>query len=224
MNASRLQIGTSRLEKLSPSARAVFVDSSWIHLGDPPQPIVERVGRVLFRGDPIFTRGLYESTDFREFFFRTGSHLPFESSSFGFIYSEHFLEHLTPSLALELLRECHRILKVGGVLRTVVPDAVLRTYEPPEAIGHPRHRPEGHPQKHLVRYTWELLSTVIDEGGFRAIPLDYCTAEGDHIQRTPASIRCEYIQSVDCVDWPIVADTSYIMRVPSLIVDAIKEP
>lgn len=148
---------------------------------------MERVGRVLFRGDPIFTRGLYEGTDFREFFFRAGSRLPFESSSFGFVYSEHFLEHLTRSLVLELLRECHRILKVGGVLRTVIPDANIAHVRAPEAIGHPRHRPGGHPKKHLVRYTWKLLSSVIEEGGFRAIPLDYCTAEGDHIQRTPPS-------------------------------------
>lgn len=223
MNASRLQIGTSRLEKLSPSARAIFVDRSWIHLGDTPQPIVERVGRILRYGDPVFTRALYEGTDFREFFFRPGGRLPFEDGSFTFVYSEHFFEHLTPSLARELFRECHRVLKVGGVLRTVVPDAILRTYEPPEPIGHPPHRPPGHPQKHLVRYTLELLSNAVEECGFRTIPLDYCTAERDHIQRTPASLHNEYTQSVECADWPIVADTSYIMRVPSLIVDAIKE-
>jgi hypothetical protein len=28
---------------------------------------------------------------------------------------------------------------------------------------------------------------------------------------------------VDCADWDIVADTSYIMRLPSLMVDAVKE-
>ncbi len=224
MNATRLQLGTSRLEKLSPSARAIFVDRSWIHLGDPPQPVVERVGRIIVRGDPWFTRDLYRNTDFREFFFRSGGRLPFDDDSFTFIYSEHFFEHLTPALALELFRECRRVLKVGGVLRTSVPDAILRTYEPPEPPDHPPHRPPGHPQKHLVRYTHDVLSNAIEECGFRAIPLDYCTAEGAHIQREPAAIRSEYFQSVACADWQIVGDTSYIMRVPSLIVDAIKEP
>jgi predicted SAM-dependent methyltransferase len=223
MNASRLQIGTSRLEKLSPSARRIFIDRSWIHLGDPPQPVVERIGRVILRGDPIFARSFYQGTDFREFFFRPGGRLPFENGSFSFVYSEHFFEHLTPTVALEVFKECYRVLQVGGVLRTVVPDAILRTYEPPEQIGHPTHRPEGHPQKHLVRYTLDVLSHAIEEGGFRSIPLDYCTAEGTHIQRSPASIRNEYFQSVDCVDWALVADTSYIMRVPSLIVDGVKE-
>ncbi|MFC5865256.1 methyltransferase domain-containing protein [Acidicapsa dinghuensis] len=125
MGAIRLQLGTSRLEKLSKAARALFIDPSWIHLGDPPQPILERIGRILLRGDPIFTRSLYRGTDFREFFFRAGERLPFDDQSFTFIYSEHFFEHLPLTLAGELMRECHRLLKVGGVLRTVVPDAVL---------------------------------------------------------------------------------------------------
>jgi predicted SAM-dependent methyltransferase len=223
MNATKLQLGTSRLEKLSPAARATFVDRSWIHLGDPPQPLVERVGRIIVHGDPLFTRDLYRNTDFREFFFRSGGRLPFDNGSFTFIYSEHFFEHLTPGVALELFTECHRILKVGGVLRTSVPGAILRTYEPPEPPDHPPHRPPGHPQKHLVRYTHDVLSKAIEKCGFRTIPLDYCTAEGTHIQRQPAAIRSEYFESVDCSDWHIVSDMTYIMRVPSLIVDAIKE-
>lgn len=223
MNASRLQLGTSRLEKLSHSARAIFVDRSWVHLGDPPQPALERIGRIILRGDPLLTRTMYEGTDFREFFFRSGSNLPFEDNSFTFIYSEHFFEHLTPGLARELLKECHRVLKVGGVIRTTVPDAILRTYEPPEPPGHPKHRPEGHPQKHLVRFTLETLTAAVEECGFRTIPLDYCTVDGRHIQRAPASIRDEYVQSVNCADWDMVADTSYIMRLPSLIIDGIKE-
>jgi len=223
MNASRLQLGTSRLEKLSPAARGVFIDSSWVHLGNPPQPFWRRIARTILLGDPWFTRALYRNTDFREFHFRSGDRLPFEDRSFSFVYSEHFFEHLPSSLARELFKECYRVLKVGGVIRTVVPDAVLRTYEPPEPIGFPTRLPPEHPQKHKARFTQELLSTALEECGFRAIPLDYCTAEGAHVQRTPASIRSEYFQSVDCADWPVVADTSYIMRLPSLIVDAIKE-
>jgi predicted SAM-dependent methyltransferase len=223
MIVSRLQLGTSRLEKLSPPARMAFVDKSWIHLGDQPQPFLRRVGRILLAGDALFTRTMYRNTDFREFFSHSGDRLLFESGSFTFIYSEHFFEHLPSCVALDLFRECYRLLKIGGVLRTVVPDAVFRTYEPPEPVGYPTRLPAGHPQKHRVRFTLELLSNALKECGFRAIPLDYCTVERTHIQRAPASIRNEYYQNVDCADWPIVADTSYIMRTPSLIVDAMKE-
>ena len=68
MIVSRLQLGTSRLEKLSPPARMAFVDKSWIHLGDQPQPFLRRVGRILLAGDALFTRTMYRNTDFREFF------------------------------------------------------------------------------------------------------------------------------------------------------------
>jgi len=37
------------------------------------------------------------------------------------IYSWHFIEHLSPEHAQWLLREAHRVLRVGGILRISVP-------------------------------------------------------------------------------------------------------
>jgi predicted SAM-dependent methyltransferase len=48
--------------------------------------------------------------------------LPFESDSLDFIYSEHLLEHLDYHDGLNLLKECFRILKKGGVVRSSTPD------------------------------------------------------------------------------------------------------
>jgi len=48
--------------------------------------------------------------------------LPFEDGSMDAVYSSHVLEHFTPETAKKLLKECHRVLKHGGILRTVVPD------------------------------------------------------------------------------------------------------
>ncbi|OAN48186.1 hypothetical protein A6A04_05410 [Paramagnetospirillum marisnigri] len=42
---------------------------------------------------------------------------------FDGIFTEHVIEHMQPMEALVLLRELHRILKPGGVLRLIVPDA-----------------------------------------------------------------------------------------------------
>ena len=49
--------------------------------------------------------------------------LPFRGEFAGAIYGSHVLEHLYFVEAEALLRECSRVLRHGGVLRLVVPDA-----------------------------------------------------------------------------------------------------
>jgi predicted SAM-dependent methyltransferase len=48
--------------------------------------------------------------------------VPFESAEFDVVYHSHILEHLKPEQGEELIAECFRVLKPGGVLRVVVPD------------------------------------------------------------------------------------------------------
>lgn len=48
--------------------------------------------------------------------------LPVADASIRFIYSEHFIEHIPNAAARSLLRECHRVLQPGGVLRLSTPD------------------------------------------------------------------------------------------------------
>ncbi|WP_258552238.1 methyltransferase domain-containing protein [Helicobacter canis] len=48
--------------------------------------------------------------------------LPFADESFDVAYSSHFLEHLTPQKALQILKEIKRILKPNGIIRIVVPN------------------------------------------------------------------------------------------------------
>lgn len=56
--------------------------------------------------------------------------LPFPPDSFDAAYGSHVLEHLEPDAAARLLRECHRILRPGGILRIVVPnlEVIARLY------------------------------------------------------------------------------------------------
>lgn len=49
--------------------------------------------------------------------------LPIPRSSLDGIYSEHCLEHHHPSTIFYLLSECYRVLRPGGKLRLVLPDA-----------------------------------------------------------------------------------------------------
>jgi SAM-dependent methyltransferase len=47
---------------------------------------------------------------------------PFSDQYFDVVYSSHVLEHFTKEQARFLLAEAHRVLKPGGIIRTVVPD------------------------------------------------------------------------------------------------------
>lgn len=47
--------------------------------------------------------------------------LPTPDTSCSLIYSEHVLEHLSVPQGLHFLRDCHRSLAPGGVLRTAMP-------------------------------------------------------------------------------------------------------
>jgi SAM-dependent methyltransferase len=52
--------------------------------------------------------------------------IPFTEDTFDVVYHSHFLEHLHRHSALLLLRDCHRVLEKGGMIRVVVPDLELR--------------------------------------------------------------------------------------------------
>lgn len=56
--------------------------------------------------------------------------LPYSDNCFDACYSSHVLEHLTQEEAKNLVSECWRVLKPGGVVRLVVPDleSIVRNY------------------------------------------------------------------------------------------------
>jgi predicted SAM-dependent methyltransferase len=60
--------------------------------------------------------------------------LPFEEDTVEAIFHEHVFEHIDAYRGYHFLKECHRILKPGGVMRMVLPDAAryLASYFDPE--------------------------------------------------------------------------------------------
>lgn len=48
--------------------------------------------------------------------------LPFRDGEVDEIFTSHFLEHLSDRRVPEILKECHRVLRVGGTMEIVVPD------------------------------------------------------------------------------------------------------
>jgi predicted SAM-dependent methyltransferase len=51
-----------------------------------------------------------------------GKPFPIPNNSFDYIFSEHLFEHLTYPQAVNMLKECHRVLKKGGVMRLATPN------------------------------------------------------------------------------------------------------
>jgi predicted SAM-dependent methyltransferase len=64
--------------------------------------------------EPLYERGVI--------YLDVTERLPFPDNSFDYIYSEHLIEHIPLDAALRHLRDCHRILKPGGVVRLSTPD------------------------------------------------------------------------------------------------------
>jgi predicted SAM-dependent methyltransferase len=50
---------------------------------------------------------------------------PFEHRTFDYVFSEHMIEHVTFTQGLDMLKECHRVLKLGGKIRVATPDLLF---------------------------------------------------------------------------------------------------
>jgi len=118
--------------------------------------------------------------------------LPFEHSSVDHIFCSHFLEHLYRDDAKEVLKGFHKILKIGGTVRIVVPDIEVyvdhykATGDADEFIegttlSWPK-RPSflfrlfsvvgGFGLTHLWMYDRRSLTKLVEEAGFSVIPLE----------------------------------------------------
>jgi SAM-dependent methyltransferase len=226
---TRLQLGISHLRNMSPAALEVFLDRSWMHFGDAGSPEEElrgvngalrRLKRVIRRESPPDIAAYLARTNFQEFYFEKGDRLPFDDASLDFVFSEHFLEHLFLDEAVALLRECHRVLRPRGVVRTCVPDADLRSYESPERAGFPGpETPWNDPFKHKTRWSVHSLPVTLELTGFSPVPLRYCDQEGNYVKRDPRDVAGSY---EGCPDPDVVFDLGYIMRPDSLLVDGVR--
>lgn len=85
-----------------------------------------------------------------------GRPLPFENNTVDVCYNSHMLEHLDPSEVRPFLRECHRIMKSGGVLRVVVPnlEEIAREYIRQLDVS------EANPTQTSERYNWIVLELL----------------------------------------------------------------
>lgn len=99
----------------------------------------------------------------------------FEDLSVDLIYSCHVLEHFGRDRAADVLREWHRVLRPGGMLRIAVPDfaAVVSVYMKTgdlrlllgHLVGGQRHALD----LHRMVFDFRLLRDLLEDAGFRNI-------------------------------------------------------
>jgi predicted SAM-dependent methyltransferase len=55
---------------------------------------------------------------------------PFRDGTFQYVYTEHMIEHVSYQKGVYMLRECHRVMREGGVIRVITPDlaAIIGLY------------------------------------------------------------------------------------------------
>lgn len=111
--------------------------------------------------------------------------IPYADGSVSVIYSSHMLEHLDRAEARRFMRECHRVLQPGGILRIAVPDllplarayvegggadsflsaCVLELDKPRGFKGRIHHAIFGGREHHWM-YDGASLSRLMKEAGF----------------------------------------------------------
>ncbi len=108
--------------------------------------------------------------------------LPYMGGTVSMVFTEHFLEHLTEQDAINLLKECHRVMKPGAVMRIIVPDLAQHTSDyvsgnlkKYQVAGLP-YTTNAHILNHFMRswghqYGYDLqdLHTKLVDAGFKTI-------------------------------------------------------
>lgn len=101
----------------------------WINLDNSPNLKLSKIplARWTLNKIGLLSKAHYKVKWSKEIQYRElTKSLPFKESSVDFIYTSHFLEHLSFLDAEKLLKEVYRVLKPSGIARIIIPD--LRFY------------------------------------------------------------------------------------------------
>jgi predicted SAM-dependent methyltransferase len=85
--------------------------------------------------------------------------IPFSDNYFDGVYNSHVLGHFSKQQGVLFLKECFRVLKVGGVIRIVVPDLEQLAKEYLTALGDVMNIET---EMNVANYEWSVIE-LIDE-------------------------------------------------------------
>ena len=129
----------------------------------------------------------------------------FPDSTFECAYASHLLEHLDPDVAEHMLREVHRVLRPGGIVRLAVPDLdqVVAHYDPadPERFlsgiyeAHSARRSGS--SRHRWQYNAKSLEALLRRVGF------------SHVERREfREGRCPDVEEIETRRWSLFMEAT----------------
>lgn len=187
-----------------------IVVPGWINTDVTPHIYLSRIPGLAF---VLFNIGLlpkhrylqYQRGVFRQIhYLNVAKRFPFADDTFDYVYSSHLIEHLYHDQAAFCLRETHRVLKKGGVIRVSTPDldALVRNYTSEHADLFIESIFEARQQREKNRHHWcynqLTLTQILNSSGFCDV------------------YRCQFQQG-RCVDLELLEN-----RPGSLFMEAIK--
>ncbi len=124
----------------------------------------------------------------------------FDADTFDCAYTSHMLEHLYPDVAEHCLREVHRVLRPGGIVRIAVPDLdqLVASYDPADpgpflyGIYQARDRHTRNAHRHWWHYNSRSLAALLTRLGFR-----------DARQCTFRAGRCPDLDRIETRQWTL---------------------
>jgi SAM-dependent methyltransferase len=102
--------------------------------------------------------------------------LPYPDGAFAAAFGSHVLEHLTPAEGEAMLRELHRVLRPGSIVRIAVPDLdrVIAEYDPADPDGFLFGMWQGRERttsrhRHWWQYNERSLRELLERAGFAEV-------------------------------------------------------
>jgi SAM-dependent methyltransferase len=133
--------------------------------------LLHSVGRMSSKRLAQHQAGIFRKIEY----LNVSKKFPYPSNRFAAAFTCHVLEHLYPSVAIQCLGECLRVLRPNGVLRIGVPDLdrMVREYDPadPESFlqGVFQHGVGADKNSHHWHYNYTNLSSHLLKLGFSRV-------------------------------------------------------